>query len=314
MALSEEQVEESARKGSKPDDDPEPHTRGEPAGSWRWRIFSIGAVMGLVFGAIYLGVPTITGALLDAPIEILPIPFVDYTQKTSEFMPAVATGISLNLGRVIFGMVLPFWAVVGSFVGLLVTFVANPGSLRPVDHRLVGRPDPLVVEPRRQHAGDLLQEPGRLLLLLLRGRRHRYRPDGLLVGLPGLRQRPARGPRTRRQRDPPARNSPTCPKAAATSARGSSSWSTYSRLCSTSACRAGCYSSPTARFSCRSCWSCASTPSSTPRSSATSRHGSRASPARCSTSPSSARRRLSSRATTASPCGSCPSRCTTTGR
>ena len=126
MALSEEQVEESARKGSKPDDEPEPHTRGEPAGSWRWRIFSIGAVMGLVFGAIYLGVPTITGALLDAPIEILPIPFVDYTQKTSEFLPAVASGISLNLGRVIFGMVLPFWAVVGSFVGLVVTFVANP--------------------------------------------------------------------------------------------------------------------------------------------------------------------------------------------
>ena len=126
MALSEEQVEESARKGSKPDDEPEPHTRGEPAGSWRWRIFSIGAVMGLIFGAIYLGVPTITGALLDAPIQILPIPFIDYTQKTSEFLPAVASGISLNLGRVIFGMVLPFWAVVGSFVGLVVTFVANP--------------------------------------------------------------------------------------------------------------------------------------------------------------------------------------------
>ena len=125
MALSEEQVEESARKGD-PNDDPEPHTRGEPAGSWRWRIFSIGAVMGLIFGAIYLGIPTITGALLDAPITILPIPFVDYTQKTSEFLPAVASGISLNLGRVIFGMVLPFWAVVGSFVGLVVTFVANP--------------------------------------------------------------------------------------------------------------------------------------------------------------------------------------------
>ena len=120
MALSEEQEEESRRAGGG-DDSATPRPD-----SWRWRVFSIGSVLGLCFGTIYLGLPTITGALLDAPITILPIPFIDYTQSTAEILPAVAVGLSLNLGLVIFGMVLPFWAVVGTFVGLLITVVLNP--------------------------------------------------------------------------------------------------------------------------------------------------------------------------------------------
>ncbi|MEO0762356.1 MAG: flotillin domain-containing protein, partial [Pseudomonadota bacterium] len=37
---------------------------------WRWRVFSIGAVIGLAFGLVYLGLPTVTGALLGEPITI----------------------------------------------------------------------------------------------------------------------------------------------------------------------------------------------------------------------------------------------------
>ena len=127
LALSEEQDEESAGwEDMTPDDDPEPDNTPAQSKGWRWRVFSIGAVIGLVFGAVYLGLPTITGALLGTPIELIPIPFIDYTQETSAWLPAVATGISLDLGQFIIGMVLPFWAMVGTFVGLMVTFIANP--------------------------------------------------------------------------------------------------------------------------------------------------------------------------------------------
>jgi hypothetical protein len=125
LALSEEQQEESGRGGSVPDDDaPTNETPG--AKNWRWRVFSMGSVMGLAFGAIYIGLPTVTGALLGTPVEILPLPFVDFTTETGQILPAVAVAVSLNLGQVIWGMVLPFWAMVGTFIGLLVTFVANP--------------------------------------------------------------------------------------------------------------------------------------------------------------------------------------------
>ncbi len=129
LALSEEQDEES-RKRNLPDDPQHPNdqreTAAEEATGWRWRVFSMGSIIGLIFGAIYLGVPTVTGALLERPITLIPLPFVDYTQATAIILPAVAIAISLNLGQVVWGMVLPFWAMVGSFVGLLVTVMANP--------------------------------------------------------------------------------------------------------------------------------------------------------------------------------------------
>ena len=120
MALSEEQDEElRARRG----------VSGEKVGgesSWRWRVFSIGSVIGLTFGALYIGVPTITGALLDRPISILPLPFKDFTAQTGNWLPATAIALALDLGMVILGMVLPFWAMLGSFCGMLVTLVVNP--------------------------------------------------------------------------------------------------------------------------------------------------------------------------------------------
>ncbi len=128
LALSEEQEEEST--GNKPVDDPEPNLKPgtEPAAKhWRWRVFSIGSMIGLVFGLIYIGLPTITGALLGKPITILPIPFIDFTQDVGNTaLKAVAVAVSLNLGMVILGMVLPFWAMIGTFIGLIVTFIANP--------------------------------------------------------------------------------------------------------------------------------------------------------------------------------------------
>lgn len=94
--------------------------------SWRWRVFSIGGALGLAFGAIYLLLPTVTGALLGKPIMVLPIPFSDFTGKSEDYLPAVATGMSWDLGNLIVGMVLPYFAMLGSFIGLVITFVLNP--------------------------------------------------------------------------------------------------------------------------------------------------------------------------------------------
>ncbi|HEY2404530.1 MAG TPA: hypothetical protein VGI10_00900 [Polyangiaceae bacterium] len=117
LALSEEQDEE---RGSSDE-------REKPAeGGWRWRVFSIGSVIGLAFGFVYIGIPTLSGALLDRPITILPLPFKDFTEQTAQALPATPMAIALDLGMVLLGMVLPYWAMVGTLAGFLATLVLNP--------------------------------------------------------------------------------------------------------------------------------------------------------------------------------------------
>lgn len=94
--------------------------------SWKWRIFSIGGVIGLGFGAIYVVLPTISGLILLEPIRLIPIPWIELTRHTEDILPAVAVGIQLDLGLVFIGMVLPFWAVIGGLIGLIITLAANP--------------------------------------------------------------------------------------------------------------------------------------------------------------------------------------------
>jgi len=94
--------------------------------SWRWRVFSVGGALGLVFGAVYMLLPVLTGALTGVPIQVFPIPFSDFTGNTQNLLPAVATGIAWDFGHLLTGMVLPFFGMVGSFIGLLVTVVLNP--------------------------------------------------------------------------------------------------------------------------------------------------------------------------------------------
>jgi hypothetical protein len=98
--------------------------------SWKWRVFSIGGVIGLTFGGLYVLLPTVSGLLFTEPIRLIPIPWVELTRHTENLLPAVATGIQLDLGLVFIGMVLPFWAVIGGFIGLIITVVANPWLYR----------------------------------------------------------------------------------------------------------------------------------------------------------------------------------------
>lgn len=93
---------------------------------WKWRIFSIGGVIGLLFGAVYVLLPALSGLLFTEPIRLIPIPWIELTRYTEDSLPAVATGLQLDLGLVFIGMVLPFWAVIGGLVGLVITIIANP--------------------------------------------------------------------------------------------------------------------------------------------------------------------------------------------
>ncbi|WP_428559218.1 MAG: peptide transporter [Solidesulfovibrio sp. DCME] len=93
---------------------------------WKWRVFSIGGMIGLAFGALYVLFPVVSGLIFTEPVRLIPIPWADFTRNTEQWLPAVATGIQFDLGLVFTGMVLPFWAVIGGLVGLAITFVANP--------------------------------------------------------------------------------------------------------------------------------------------------------------------------------------------
>jgi hypothetical protein len=94
--------------------------------TWRWRSFAIGGAIGLGFGAIYMGVPILSNTLFNETFQPLPIPFVDWTGKTDALLPAVATGLSFDATHLLVGMVMPWWVMVGSFAGLIATYVLNP--------------------------------------------------------------------------------------------------------------------------------------------------------------------------------------------
>lgn len=94
--------------------------------SWRWRVFSIGSMIGIGFGLIYVAIPTLTDVILVQPLQILPIPWIDFTQGTERVLPGVAMGIGTNLSEIFLGFVLPFWMVAGSFCAAMATLIVNP--------------------------------------------------------------------------------------------------------------------------------------------------------------------------------------------
>ncbi len=94
--------------------------------TWRWRVFSFGAMLGMGFAVVYLALPAITGAFLPEPISIFPLPFKDLTSNTEDFLPAMPMMLSFNLGFLLVGMVLPYSAMLGAFIGLILTVIANP--------------------------------------------------------------------------------------------------------------------------------------------------------------------------------------------
>ncbi len=95
--------------------------------SWRWNVFSAGASLGVVFGALYVLVPVVTGLFMAKPIMLFPIPFADFTKNVESLLPASMVSISFDAGIFLAGMVLPFPLVVGAFTAVMCTSVfGNP--------------------------------------------------------------------------------------------------------------------------------------------------------------------------------------------
>lgn len=82
---------------------------------FRQYCFSIGIMLGAVYGLFYIAVPVLSQAFIGTPIQLIPIPFLDLTQTFENVLPAATIGISLNLGLLFTGFVLPWRIAVGMF-------------------------------------------------------------------------------------------------------------------------------------------------------------------------------------------------------
>lgn len=99
---------------------------GEKKATWKWKVFSLGAVMGIIFGILQIGVPLVTGSMFTKPLRIIPLPWYDMTTMTQSLLPATPTGMVVDLGLVITGMVVPFWALIGTASAVVLTLILNP--------------------------------------------------------------------------------------------------------------------------------------------------------------------------------------------
>lgn len=98
---------------------------------WRWRCFSIGAALGLVLTFLVVGLPIFSTALgMREPLMLVPFPWLDTSSQTETLFPATATGISFDMGNFFLGMALPFFGVLGAFIALVITCIANPLLLK----------------------------------------------------------------------------------------------------------------------------------------------------------------------------------------
>ncbi len=98
---------------------------GDERESWKWPVFSIGGAIGAVFGVVYVGIPTVT-EIMGKKSTLIPIPFADFTPYFGNFIPAAPLGITLHLGPIFAGLLMPFWAVIGSFAGVVAHIAASP--------------------------------------------------------------------------------------------------------------------------------------------------------------------------------------------
>ena len=98
--------------------------------TWRWRVFSLASMLGLIWGAVYIGVPALTGVMMSRPIQIIKIPWIDFTPSIEGFAPTGVFALRTNLGAMLSGFVMPFPMVIASFIGQVFTqFILNPQIL-----------------------------------------------------------------------------------------------------------------------------------------------------------------------------------------
>jgi hypothetical protein len=88
--------------------------------SWRWRVFSIGTMAGIVFGFFYVAVPVFTGVVFGTALTLIPIPFFDLNSNTDSILHGALASMSGDLGKLLAGFVIPYPIVAGSAVGSII--------------------------------------------------------------------------------------------------------------------------------------------------------------------------------------------------
>ncbi len=94
--------------------------------TWRWRVLSTGAMLGMAYGFFWVGIPALSSTVATTPFRLIPIPWIDLTPNTQKILPAAATGLSTDLTNVLVGMVVPFWSVIGQAIAAAISLFVNP--------------------------------------------------------------------------------------------------------------------------------------------------------------------------------------------
>ena len=63
----------------------------------RRRVFSLGAVQGLAYGFLMVGIPTLSGLFLSQPFYLIPQPFIDATTVTESLLPSTPLGVTRRM-------------------------------------------------------------------------------------------------------------------------------------------------------------------------------------------------------------------------
>ncbi len=99
--------------------------------SWRWQVFSVATMIGLVYGFFYVAVPVVTSGFLADPLKLIPIPFVDLMPNTEDALPGGRIAFLTDLGPIFVGSVLPFPIIAGGFISSMFTnFIFTPTLYR----------------------------------------------------------------------------------------------------------------------------------------------------------------------------------------
>ena len=72
-----------------------------------------------------MGIPAITGIFLAQPVYLIPQPFVDLTTTHASFSAGDGDRRFYRPAIVLLGFVLPYWAVMGTFIAIVLTVVVN---------------------------------------------------------------------------------------------------------------------------------------------------------------------------------------------
>ena len=94
--------------------------------SWRWGVFSIMSIVGILWGFIYMGIPALSSVLFGSATSIIPIPFLDITPATESVFPSAQWAIGFDLLAVLIVFVLPWRVVLSSAIVCITCHIILP--------------------------------------------------------------------------------------------------------------------------------------------------------------------------------------------